>query len=304
MSSLAKQLQQLQIPSNLVTPLTKNQTLKASLLFDGKEASDIDNETIFSLATNGLQELIIIEPAFASFKDSIFSDVSKKLERSTETKEFNDRLDKQIAQFLKYLSPYFLLKPAHKTLEWLIRRYRIHVLNQDTLVHCALPYHETNLFARVVQLLEIKNAASKWHWLKPLQKTGSPLSKSTLIQKCSKDLAFLHEICEMVSNSLDMDCPSLRVVFTFYASTVVGALENMERVSEEVIGKLLPFIVKGLKSDLSEYKCASYMIIAQLCNKCCFEEQLTKSLLDSVCKVCTCIRSNISFSNNIVIDKQ
>lgn len=287
MSSLAKQLQQLQIPTTLPATSTKKQNYKASLLFDGKEASNIDNETIFSLAINGLEELKLIEHAFDSFKETLFSDVSKQMERSVQSQEFNDRLDKQIAQFLRYLSPYFLLKPAHKALEWLIRRYRIHVLNQDALLYCALPYHETKLFARVVQLLNLKIPGSKWQWLEPLQKNGSPLSKTTLIQKCASDMAFMNEICELVPSALAMDCPasSLRIVFTFYASTVVGALEMMQRVGEEVIGKLLPFIIKGLKSGVSEYKCASYMIIAQLCNKCHLEEHLVKSLLDSVCKV-------------------
>jgi len=287
MSCLAKQLQKLQIPTAQTAASAKKQTFKASLLFDGKEASNIDNETIFSLAINGLEELKFIEPAFEKFKENLFSEVSKKLERSLQTQEFNDRLDKQIAQFLKYLSPYFLLKPAHKTLEWLIRRYRIHALNQDALLFCVLPYHETKLFARVVQLLNLKIPGSKWEWLRPLQKNGSPLSKTTLIQRCASELTFMSDICELVPSALATDCPasSLRIVFTFYASTVVGALEMMQRVSEEVIGKLLPYIIKGLKSGVSEYKCASYMVIAQLCNKCHLEENLVKSLLDSICKV-------------------
>ena len=44
------------------------------------------------------------------------------MERSIQTKEVNDKLDEVIEEFLCLLSPYFLLKPAHKTLEWLIYR--------------------------------------------------------------------------------------------------------------------------------------------------------------------------------------
>ena len=52
MSSLARQLQQLQIPGSLPSAAAKT-SKKASLLFDAKEAADIDNETIFSIALNG-----------------------------------------------------------------------------------------------------------------------------------------------------------------------------------------------------------------------------------------------------------
>lgn len=287
MSSLAKQLKQLQIPQNLVGPATKKQSHKASLLFEGREAADIDNEKIFSLASNGLEELKAIEPAFGVFQETLFSELSKKMERSLQTKEVNERLNKQISEFLRYLSPYFLLKPAHKALEWLIRKYRVHISNEDELVFCILPYHETNIFVRVVQLLKVRNPASNYHWLESLQKSGSPLAKTTLLNKCSSDMAFLSQICEMVPKALELDRPvsSLRVVFTFYASTVVGSLEMMERVTEEVITLLLPYIVRGLKSSVAEYLSASYMIIAQLCNKCSLEESLVKSLMDCVCKV-------------------
>lgn len=287
MSSLAKQLKQLQIPQNIVGPATKKQSHKASLLFEGREAADIDHETIFSLASNGLEELKAIEPAFGSFQESLFSELSKKMERSLQTKEFNERLNKQIAEFLRYLSPYFLLKPAHKALEWLIRRYRIHISNEDELLSCILPYHETNIFVRVVQLLKVRNPASNYHWLEPLQKSGTPLAKTTLLNKCTSDMAFLNQICEMVPKALELDRPvsSLRVVFTFYASTVVGTLEMMDRITEEIITLLLPYIVRGLKSSVSEYLSASYMIIAQLCNKCSLEESLVKSLMECICKV-------------------
>lgn len=39
-------------------------------------------------------------------------------------------------------------------------------------------------------------------------------------------------------------CSQLRVIFSFYASTIVAALDAVDRVSDPIISKLLPYIQK------------------------------------------------------------
>lgn len=70
----------------------------------------------------GLEELLGIEPAFQEFQDTLFSGASLTLERSVQSKEVNEKLDASISLFLTRLCPYFLLKPAHKCIEWLVHR--------------------------------------------------------------------------------------------------------------------------------------------------------------------------------------
>ena len=70
----------------------------------------------------GLEELLGIEQAFTEFQDTLFSQASMGMERSVQSKEINDKLDESISLFLARLSPYFLLKPAQKCLEWLVHR--------------------------------------------------------------------------------------------------------------------------------------------------------------------------------------
>ena len=296
MSSLARQLQQLQIPANLQSSAASKTPKKASFLFDAKDAADIDNETVFSIGVNGLEELMVIEPGFSSFENLLFDEASKSLERTLQTKEVNENLDKHIAKFLKYLSPYFLLKPAHKVLEWLIRRFQIHTFNVDSLMTCVLPYHETNLFARVVQLLPIKQSSSKWHWLRPVQKAGKPLSKTAFLQHCISDVSFLSLICNLVTEGmpLEMAPSSSRVLFAFYTTTVVGVLHMMPAVTEKFLTHLLPYLLKGVNSHISELQASSYMIIAQLCFKCRMEENLVKALLESICRVCWQLQTSLN----------
>lgn len=55
------------------------------------------------------------------------------MERSVQSREVNQKLDGNISLFLARLCPYFLLKPAHKCLEWLVHRYdsRVPMLIKD-----------------------------------------------------------------------------------------------------------------------------------------------------------------------------
>ena len=287
MSSLAKQLKQLQIPGHHGATTAAKSGKKVSLLFDAKEASDIDNETIYSLGINGLVELKSIDTSFAPFESTLFNQSSKTLERTLQTQGVNENIDKEISKFLRCLSPYVLLKPAHKTLEWLVRRFQIHVFNVSELLRCVLPYHETKLFVRIVQLLTIADPSSKWNWLHPLQKSGAPLPRLTLLQRCITDPSFFFLVCDLANQVVESGIPasSSRTLLTFYTSTVVGCLETMKRISEEFLTRLVPHVLRGLKSEIPDLKAGSYMIVAQLCVKCSLEKTLVKSLIESICKV-------------------
>ena len=48
-------------------------------------------------------------------------------------------------------------------------RFHIHLYNIDDLLRCILPYHESKMFIRVIQILTLKDETNKWHWLYPLQ---------------------------------------------------------------------------------------------------------------------------------------
>ena len=71
-------------------------------------------------ALSGLETLETVDPTFGEFEATLFNSASHNWERSLQTKEVNDQLDETVSQFLVQLSPYFLLRAAHKTLEWLI----------------------------------------------------------------------------------------------------------------------------------------------------------------------------------------
>ncbi|KAM6964387.1 LOW QUALITY PROTEIN: HEAT repeat-containing protein 1 [Tautogolabrus adspersus] len=282
MTSLAHQLKRLALPQSDPNLLTRKEV--ASLLFDPKDAASMDKSTFYALGCTGLEELLGIEPAFLEFQDTLFSPASLTLERSVQSKEVNEKLDAGISLFLTRLSPYFLLKPAHKCIEWLVHRFHIQLYNVDSLLACVLPYHDTNVFVRVIQLLKIKDATNRWSWLHCLQKPGVPLSRGALITHCYSDLSFMDFICTMVTKAIQAysdrsgSCSQLRVIFSFYASTIVPTLDAVGKVSDAIISKLLPYVQKGLKSSLSDYKAATYMIVCQLAVKVVMEASLVDTL--------------------------
>jgi len=138
MTSLKLQLNKL-ADAHTQWQLTDSENRKrASFLYDPKVASTLDRETIYCLGkensiiiiiiifffkgTNGFEELCLLDSGFEEFERVLFSDTSLKFERSVQTKEVNDSLNLTIRRFLIRLSPYFLLSPAHKALEWLVHR--------------------------------------------------------------------------------------------------------------------------------------------------------------------------------------
>uniref|UniRef100_A0A8C2UDL8 HEAT repeat-containing protein 1 n=1 Tax=Coturnix japonica TaxID=93934 RepID=A0A8C2UDL8_COTJA len=288
MTSLAEQLKRLALPQT--DPSLLNRSEAASLLFDCKEAAAIDRDTFFAIGCTGLEELMGIDPSFEVFQSSLFSSMSKGLERSVQTKAVNQQLNQNISLFLIHLSPYFMLKPAQKCLEWLIHRFHIHLYNQDSLIGCVLPYHETKLFVRVIQLLNIKSPTHKWHWLDPIRKPGVPLARGTLITHCYKDLDFMDFICRLVAKSVKVfsECTSnsaqLRVLLAFYASTIVSALGAAEKITDSIVSMLLPYIQKGLKSSVQDYRAATYMIICQMTVKVTVDSSLVHSLMLQISK--------------------
>uniref|UniRef100_A0A4W2GKV1 HEAT repeat-containing protein 1 n=1 Tax=Bos indicus x Bos taurus TaxID=30522 RepID=A0A4W2GKV1_BOBOX len=286
MTSLAQQLQRLALPQSDSSLLSRDEV--ASLLFDPKEAATIDRDTAFAIGCTGLEELLGIDPSFEQFEAPLFSQLAKTLERSVQTKAVNKQLDENISLFLIHLSPYFLLKPAQKCLEWLIHRFHIHLYNQDSLIACVLPYHETRIFVRVIQLLKINNSKHKWFWLLPIKQSGVPLAKGTLVTHCYKDLGFMDFICSLVTKSVKVfaeypgSSSQLRVLLTFYASTIVSALVAAENLSDNIVAKLFPYIQKGLKSSLPDYRAATYMIICQISVKVTMEDTFVNSLASQI----------------------
>lgn len=281
MTSLSEQLKRLALPQ---TSLLQRDKKRPSLLFDPKEAAGLKRETVYQIGLDGLEELISKNAAFEQFKNSIFHITSKKFERSVETAESNKKLDKVIRKFLLQLSPYFLLNCSHKALEWLINRYNIHEFNREDLLMAIMPYHESNIFVRVVQLMKFRDQNDSWFFLKSIQKTGVHLTKQNLLNHAASDVYFLKFVSKFISLLVkQFEKPSLlTVAFNFYCTVFVGAIEYSHQLNEAQITQMLPALLKGLNSDIPDFCAASYVILGRLVMKTPLTDAILNKFVEKV----------------------
>ncbi|XP_052747082.1 HEAT repeat-containing protein 1 [Bicyclus anynana] len=276
-TSLAEQLQKLSAPQ---TSIYKEDKKKASLLFDPKEAATKDRDTFYEIGLSGLKELIALYEGFRVYEDALFSVSSKDFERAVQSKEVNQNLDQTIEKFLLQLSPYFLLQSSHKALEWLVNRYHIHQYNQDAIIALILPYHETKIFIRFVQLFRLKD--SRWEWLEPVQKHGVPLTKQVLHNQCvsnNSTLQFIAATTDKYVKEYGERATQLNTVFAFLCSTAIGTINTKQNVNESIISALLPTITKGLESPIADYRSTAYVVLGYLSTKTSFKLKTINELI-------------------------
>ena len=95
-----------------------------SLIFEKKIAGSQDFDTIYQICFEGFKDLCLLDPRFSEFERSLFSAQSKTQDRTQLTKEQNKELDSVIEAYLALVGARLLLKPAIKSVEWLVRRFR------------------------------------------------------------------------------------------------------------------------------------------------------------------------------------
>ena len=64
---------------------------------------------------------------------------------------------------------------------------------------CALPYHATVEFVRLVQIMPLEK--SIWTFLRPMQKSGAPLPRPVLVQRSLNDLVRTLKTCTCLHSS-------------------------------------------------------------------------------------------------------
>lgn len=324
-TSLSAQLKRLQVPQTAILAKLSGDTKRASFLFDPKEAASLDAESVYCIGMNGLEQLKAIDrEVFGSFEATLFGTSSVTYERSVQTREANEKLDVELRRFLLHLSPYFLLKPAHKCFEWLVFKYRVHVFNIQDVFACILPYHETNYFVRALQLIDLESeSASLWSWLLENQKRGVRLASTSLATHLFSDLSLFNFVLTTLQRNLDEFAPSsftdeddeethlpvsssstnthkatcLNFLFSFLSKLLLESVKQLAVVSATISKKnvnnkqqesffalLLPLLFTGLKSDLIQYKQLSHLVLAFLFEKFPFNSKTVNKALFCVCK--------------------
>lgn len=124
-SSLAAQLAQVAAKStNQLDLKAQRISHSQSLIYDRRVATSQDFETIYAICHEGFQELCQLDPRFAPFERTIFSQQSISEDRTEMTAAQNKELNTVLEAFLALVGGRLLLSPAVRAVDWLIRRFR------------------------------------------------------------------------------------------------------------------------------------------------------------------------------------
>lgn len=278
MASIASQLQAIKSALGSAQEPARRPITRPSVLFDAKEAADIDLRAILPIALSGLEHLTGVDERFARYGNTLFSQTSLEVNREQQTPKENDKLNKSISSYLRLLAGYLQLPAALKTLEYLIRRYLVHAYNLDDLLLCALPYHDTHAFVRIVQLVNLGN--SKWTFLDGVKSSGAPPPRSVLVQQCIRDNSLLETLSNYATPTADF--LHSRTVVCFCTAVIVECLGAIPKLDTDIVQRVLGFVFDSLNPKITadqDYKAGALMIVGVLATRATLAPKLVQDLI-------------------------
>ncbi|XP_076945325.1 uncharacterized protein At3g06530-like [Bidens hawaiensis] len=299
-ASITAQLQAIRSIVTADADPIKRPFTRPSILFDAKEAADIDIDALFNLALSGLEVLVSQDERFGNYKNDVFAHKSKELDRELVGIEENNQINASISSYLRLLSGYFMLPSALRTLEYLIRRYKIYVYNTEEMILCALPYHDTHVFVRIVQLIDTRHG--KWAFLEGVKISGAPPPRKVIVQQCVRDMGVLEALCNYALPSKKVQ-PS-RPVISFCTAVVTEILGSLPVIGSEVVKRILPYVDSSFRSHSkgsTDHKSGALMIVGMLANRSALSSNLIKTLLRSIADVA---REDAKHSTNLQLFRE
>lgn len=280
MTSLEQQLKRLKTPQ---TEAFRQQKYKPSFLYDRKEAAGIDCDTHLRLAKKGFKKLLKLNPDLEQYQD-LFSEKSKEVERSILHQDENDQLSKRIRKFIhNSVVPFFMLNDCHETLEYLIYKYQVHNYQTNDLLCALLPYHETRLFARALQVINDFDT-SLWGWLKPYKKEGVSVPKQRIIDVLSSRSKL--PLVSLLGDKLieiNRDSSKAGIYTSFYTTTMMCVLER--DLDENFYQTFAQHVDKAIKkSNNSNLFMAGLVLIGYLAYTQELEESYLKRMITKLTK--------------------
>ena len=275
-SSLAQQLEGLQNANqhyNAIPIITDRQKTFPSLCFTPSEAAEYDERTIWKLGQNGIDALCKLDIRFFEARSRFYEEEALEGDRALLSLEENDVLDGEIRAFLNLLSAYFMDTSAHKALEWMIRKYRIQVLNVDVLMQCILPYHDTVPFVRLLQIMNLRGASARhWNFLLEKQREASKLSRHFLALRCTVDGELLGLIYESVKWHVHNGFEHSISFFTLLTIDYLRCYEE-RKYDQNVVKRVLQIAQNMTCTENAKLQLSSYSILLSLVKHFEIDEQ-------------------------------
>lgn len=280
MTSLARQAAAFRQRHGLPDTSGRQKSLPPSLLFTPVEAARHDQGSFAALALRGLAGVAALEPEAAAFAP-LFQGQAK--DRETLSRDEADRLDNEIHKLLRLLSPHLLVRAAQEVVEGLIQRYSVHQWNVDAVLECALPYHDSLMFTRLLEGLHVKGKP-RWSWLQTLKEKPATLVRAAFAKYCSKDISVLAFVGEAVMDAARLH-RSNRPLATFFAAIWLDTLAATKSVSPDQAAAALPALLLLLRRpQLRDLFHAALLVTAGLCAKAHLHSSTWSQLFERIAR--------------------
>ncbi|KAJ5253494.1 hypothetical protein N7505_012157 [Penicillium chrysogenum] len=293
-SSLAAQLSQIAAKSTHELDLKAQRVSHSqSLIFDPKVAGTQDFDAIYDICYDGFRELCSLDPRFAEFDRTIFSEQSKAEDRSQMNVLQNKELDTAVEAFLALVSGRLQLSPAVKAVDWLVRRFRIHEFNTTAVLLTFLPYHTTPLFLNLLSILPA-TLTPAFKVLAPYKNGLINPPRHPLVHSAATNKAFFSEFNEYVLKVCRQQAQS-HALLAFWAGVVTEAIATMldgarsgrreaeKQKHEDILLRILPVLSNAFTmKKVSELIVGCYMICVVLAQKAFLSNEVIDGLMESV----------------------
>lgn len=254
MSQLATQLQKLRLhkaPGVADGAASSQQLSSGSFLFSKSDARSYSRDQILELAKDGLRILLQHENKFQPFAKALFTPEVTRRERALLTAEENGALNAVLEPFLVMLSPHLFLTAAHQVLEFLIRVHEVHVYNREALLRAFLPYHDHNIFSRILLIMDLRDTG--FDFLSSHQDRATPLLRRDLLIGCTQSRKALQLVCQSMLEPIRLHVYNgaanalFASVVTGVADASAGAVASGEK--EVFWRQILPVVVECLSAS-------------------------------------------------------
>ncbi|KAL2213425.1 hypothetical protein CC79DRAFT_1327318 [Sarocladium strictum] len=291
-TSLASQLAQIAANSKSTLNLKAQKAAHSkSLIWDPRVAATQSYQSLYTTCYQGFEELCQLDDRFLAFDKTIFSEDSKTQDRAQLTQAENEVLDKHVEAFLRLAGSRLRLMPAIKSVEWLIRRFRIHEENTTALIFAFLPHHAIPAFTTLLSILPARLPAD-FQFLVPYIQSLTAPSRAVLVHRCIHHPEFLSSLSEYTLESCRMQYQYPGLI-SFWGGVITEALSGIldsnksgravvQREKEQaLLHRVGPIFAESLvMRKVPGVQIASYMAIAVFVSKAGLEDTAVTAFME------------------------
>lgn len=313
MSSLSQQLKSIneKTASVALDRKSRSKIHSRSLIFDPKVASTQDYDYIYQIGLEGLEDLIEIDSRFSKFKQTLFSETTINLDRNVQTQDTLDQLNKNVEVFLSLVSPYYLLTPSIKAIEWLVRRFYINIHNGEMLLLTSLPFYNSSVFVKILNVIPKNQFPKIFEWVVGYKDLLKSPTSSSILKSFHNDVKFFELYSKYLVDQVNNHAVFKEQLVFYLANTVqlvASFTHNLGEFGEtylpvilEVVGKLLLVDTKFSFTLRNDIRLTAYSIISVLSSLIPLRPDLIKSFTESILQDPTACDSNTRKQTVIVL---